>query len=225
MMLKSRYLFPAVYTIFLLPFVLDSSLILKALFLITYVCLACVINIRSITGFLILFLIAQSTFAPFLVLVQSAMCSSSSMQFLSSAFTRCVVHESLAVQINVSSLYAVFILAVANEWRGSLVLTMNSMNLPRTVRTIAIVSGAMIGEFRRAVFRVHHAFTARGDAMPSVSWRNVIVLPVMLGTIWSSVLSGVVDRVNGQWSSDSFWARYVPAKRRPRVESKLTDLA
>jgi len=78
---------------------------------------------------------------------------------------------------------------------------------------MAIVSGAMIGGFRRSMFRVYHAFTARGEAMPSVHWRNLIVLPTMLGAVWAAELNGVVKRVKGQWSSDTFWARYVPADR------------
>lgn len=137
----------------------------------------------------------------------------------------CVSQKSLAVLLNVGSFSSVFLLAAANEWRDSLVATINGMYLPRRVRMMTIVSGAMVGEFRRAIFRVHQAFTARGEAMPSVNWRNLSVLPAMLGAVWASVLNGAVERIRGQWSSDNFWARYVPVGRPNDERATLSDVA
>lgn len=136
----------------------------------------------------------------------------------------CMTQKSIAVLLNVSLLSSVSLLAVANEWRGSMVVTINGMCLPRNIRIIAIISGAMIGEFERAMIRVHHAFTARGEAMPSMSMRNLFVLPAMFGAVWASVLSGVVERFHGQWSSEAFWARYVPARSQGHTRLALSDI-
>jgi hypothetical protein len=223
-MLRMRYLFPAVYLVFLLPAALGSALEAKVAVLVACPSLAVAINFRAIARIVVLLLTALCTLVPFLLLVQSAVCSSS-IYSTPGSLVLCATQRSLAVLLNVGLLSSVFLLAAANEWRGSLVATINAMYLPRSVRMMAIVSGAMIGEFRRAMIRVHHAFTARGQAMPSVSWRNLIFLPSMLGAVWASVLDGVVERVRGQWSSDRFWARYVPAGRRTDVRAALSDLA
>jgi hypothetical protein len=221
--LRNRYLFPAIYVAFLLPAALGMPVEAKVAVLVTCPSLAVAINLRQTARIIVLLLTALSTLVPFLLLVQSAVCSSS-MYAVSEPLVHCIVQRSFVVLLNVGLLSCVFMLAAANEWRGSLVATINRMCLPRSVRMTAIVSGAMIGEFRRAVIRVHHAFTARGDAVPSVNWRNLIVLPAMLGAVWASVLSGEVERVKGQWSSDRFWGRYVPAQRRADRRAATSDL-
>jgi hypothetical protein len=223
-MLRNRYLFPAVYAVFFLPAVLGSPVEAKVAVLVACPSLAFAINLRSIIPILVLLLTALSTLVPFLLLVQSAICSSS-IYSIPGSLVFCITQRSLDVLLNVGLLSSVFLLVVANEWRGSLVATINGMCLPRSVRMIVIVSGAMIGEFRRAIIRIHHAFTARGEAMPSVNWRNLIVLPSMLGAVWASVLNGAVVRIKGQWSSDRFWERYVPAVRRTNRAVALSDLA
>ena len=186
-MLSTKYLFPAAYLVFLLPAVPGLPIEAKAAVLVACCCLAFAINARSIIRIVGLLLTALCTLVPFLVLVQSAVCSSS-INSMSVPLVPCVAQKSLAVLLNVGLLSSVFLLAAANEWRGSLVATINGMCLPRSIRMMAIVSGSMIGEFRRAMIRVHHAFTARGKAMPSANWRNLIVLPSMLGAVWASVL-------------------------------------
>lgn len=223
-MLRTRYLFPSVYAVFFLPAALGSPVAVKVAVLVACPCLALAINMRPITRVVALLLTALCTLVPFLMLVQSAVCSSSASA-MPASLVLCITRKSLTVLLNVGLLSSVFILAAANEWRGSLVATINGMCLPRSVRMMAIVSGAMIGEFRRAMIRVHHAFTSRGEAMPSVNWRNLIALPSMLGSVWASVLSGVVERFKGQWSSDTFWARYVPASRQTDSETARSDLA
>lgn len=178
------------------------------------------INFRYILRILTLFLTALCTLIPFLFLVQSAVCSS----FVYSdwmSFMLCMTRKSIAVLLNASLLTAVSLLTVANEWRGSILVTVNGMYLPRSIRTMVMIVGAMIGEFKHAMVRVHHAFTARGEAVPCMSVRNLIVLPSMFGAVWASVLSGVAERFHGQWSSDEFWARYVPT--RPREYRCLTS--
>jgi hypothetical protein len=223
-MMRNRYLFPGIYAVFLLPSLLGSSVEAKVAVLIACPSLAFVINLRPIVRILVLLLTALCTLVPFLLLVQSVVCSSPTYSAPES-LVHCITQRSLAVLLNVCVLSSAFLLATANEWRGSLVATINRMCLPRSVRMMAIVSGAMIGEFRRSIIRIHQAFTARGQAMPSINWRNLIVLPSMLGAVWAAVLNGVVERVRGQWASDGFWERYVPAVRQADVRVALPDIA
>ena len=212
-MLKQRYLFPIVYAIFLIPVVIGSPVTCRVLVFATCAVLAFLINTRTILNIIALLATSLCTLIPFLLIVQGAVCSSSGSP-ISSPLLDCVIERSLAVLLSVGLLTSVLLLAVANEWQGSVVGTVNRMSLPRDVRLMVVVAGAMIGEFRRAVIRVHHAFTARGDALPSVNWRNVTVLPSMLGSVWASVLNGAAERLKGHWSSDTFWARYVPVRQR-----------
>lgn len=222
-MLKTRLLFPAVYIVFFVPTAVGFPMAVKVAVLVLCPSLALAINFRPAARLAGLLLTAFGTLVPFLILVQAAVCSSSATEVPTSLLF-CIIQKALTVLLNVSVLSAVFTLAAANEWRGSLLATINGMCLPRSIRMVAIISGAMIGEFRRAMIRVHHAFTARGEAMPSLNWRNLMVLPTMLGSVWASVLIGVVYRFKGQWSSDTFWARYVPQNRQPG-NLALSDLA
>jgi hypothetical protein len=221
-MLRRRLLFPAVYPFFLLP-AFGSSVEAKVAVFLACPCLALAINFRPITRIVVLLLTALSTLVPLLLAVQTVVCTSPA-HISAGSLPHCIVQRSLAVVLNVCLLGSVFLLAAANEWRGSLVATVNGMYLPRNIRVMAILSGAMISGFRRSALRVHHAFTARGEAMPSVHWRNLIALPAMLGTVWASELNSMVERMKGQWSSDTFWARYVPADRPTDSRSMNSDV-
>lgn len=208
MNLRQRHLFPAIYIVLALPLVVHSELRVK----LATVLLCCVgaltINFRIASRFLMLLFTALLTLAPLLLLVQGAACWSSNSQILAE-LSNCAARR-LPILLDVGLLSSALLLIIANEWRGALLLTMNGMYLPRNVRLIAVVSGAMIGEFRRAVSRVHQAFTGRGQAMPAVSWRNAVVLPRMLAVVWAAVLTSAGLRLEEQWSSDGFWAHYVP---------------
>jgi hypothetical protein len=206
MILKHRYLFPAVYPLLLVPSIFTPPV--KGVVIVVYAMLAMMISARAVGRLVILFVTACCTLLPLLLLVQGTICSSS-IRSPAESFAQCAMQRSILVLFNMGLLSSVFLLAGANEWRGSMVATINGLYLPRSVRIIAIAASAMIWEFRHAAIRVYHAFTARGEAMPSPSWRNLVVLPAMLGTIWASVLSGVVERIKGQWSSEDFWATYV----------------
>jgi hypothetical protein len=102
---------------------------------------------------------------------------------------------------------ATIMLAVANEWRGSMLTTINGLYLPYRLRLVAVVAGAMIGEFQRAAQRAHQAFTGRGEALPGFSWRNAIAF---LAAVWAAVLNGAAGRLEEQWGADAFWTRYLP---------------
>jgi hypothetical protein len=115
-------------------------------------------------------------------------------------------------------------ISLANEWRGTTVATINGMFLPRTIRMTVLLANAMTTEFRRAMSRVHQAFTARGQAMPSLSWRNVVALTPMLGIVWGAVLDGVAERSHEQWASDDFWDRFVPSARAANLNLTAADL-
>src|ERR1700722_2281800 len=158
-MLRRRYLFPAVYLAFLLPFALGVPVAAKLAVLVACPSLALAINSRAIARIAILLLTALCTFVPLLLLVKGSLCSSLPRGAAETLFS-CVAQRSVAVLLNVCLLSSVFLLATANEWRGSLVATMNNMCVPRSVRMMAIVSGSLIGEFRRAMNRVYQAFTA-----------------------------------------------------------------
>lgn len=207
--LRGRYLFPAIYLALLVPLFLGSSNEIKGAMLVLFL-LALVLNGRAIWPIVLLVLTSLATLAPFLVLVQTGLCSSSGHHAWL-PLLQCAGRNASNVLLNIAVLSSVVLVAVANEWQGSLVATVNRMALPRSVRIMAIVAGAMIGEFRRAVLKVHHAYTARGQAMPSPHWRNLVVLPAMLGVVWASVLDSAAERLRGQWSVDAFWDRYVPA--------------
>jgi len=206
----------------LVPAVLNSSQPLKLFVLVACPCLAFLINWRSVSHLVGLLSIALGTLVPFLLLVQSGVCSASLRKIHD--LPDCVLHRSVDVLLNVCLLSAALILATANEWRGSLPATINNMGLPRSIRSTTIVAGSMIGEFQRAMLRVHHAYTARGEAVPAIHWRNLVVLPRMLGAVWAAELNGFVERIQGQWSSDQFWMRYVPPISQCEITFRKSDL-
>jgi hypothetical protein len=219
MMLTRRILFPTVYLVFLLPLI-TSSTALRAVVLIACPVIALAIGFRRVKAMFILLATAFGTLIPLLLLVQADVCSSAAFG-AASGFLSCIAERSVAVILNVCLLSSLSLLAVANEWRGSLPPTINRMGLPRSIRVMTIVSGAMIGGFRRSMYKVHHAFTSRGDALPSFNWKNAAALPTMLGVAWASELNGAVNKIKGQWASDSFWERYVP-DRIAKAETKYT---
>jgi hypothetical protein len=221
-MISHRFLFPAIYPFFLVP-TFSSPVYVKLAIVIGGPCLALAFNFRAIRRLGMLLLVALVTLLPMLLLVQTAVCTSPSVPLFDS-LASCIVQRSVAVLLNVCGLSSVFLVAAANEWRGSLVATINGMCLPRQVRVMAIVSAAMIGGFRRSMLRVHHAYTARGEAMPAIHLKNLLVLPTMLGTVWAAELNGLVLRVKGQWSSDTFWTRYVPANSVAETTLTFSDV-
>lgn len=205
------YLFPAIYSMFLLPLLFGWPGAIKVALALVCLCAALVINARFIRRIVILLLVGACTLIPFLALVQSAICSSEATT-VGQTFERCVIGRSTGVLSNIALLSSAFLLAAANEWRGSGLATFNGMRLPRSVRIMAIVAAAMIGEFRRAMTKVHQAFTARGEATARLTLGNFVMLAPMLGVVWASVLDGLVDRLRGQWSSERFWDRFVPVR-------------
>jgi hypothetical protein len=221
-MLRRRYLFPGIYITFFLPMLMQTPYETRAALCAIIFVVALVINGRAIMPLVLLIITSLITLIPFLFLVQAAVCSSSD-QSTWLPLVVCTVKKTLGILLNIGLLSSVLLLVAANEWHGSLVASINRMMLPRTIRIMAIVSGAMIGEFRRAVLRVHHAYTARGEAMPSVHWRNLVVLPGMLGAVWASVLNGAAERLRGQWSAERFWERYVPLRQPQAEEIAFSD--
>jgi hypothetical protein len=222
-MFERRRYFPATYLVFLMPIALAFPAGMKLPLMAIYCLLALIINCRAIIPFLLLVLTSLATLSPFLLVVQAAVCSSAD-QLAWRSVAQCTGENSGRVLLNIGLLSAVVLLVAANEWRGSLVASINRMTLPRTVRIMAIVSGAMIGEFRRAALKVHHAYTARGQATPSFHWRNLLALPGMLGVVWASVLNGAAERLRGQWSAEPFWERYVPSTPEQVQPVSYTDL-
>lgn len=192
----------------MLPVISPSPWQFKLILLILYTFAALVINFRPVGRLLILILVALLTLLPLLGLIQGAACwSSGSVHTLDLIY--CAAGRS-SIVLDVMLLSSVLLLIIGNEWRGTLPATVNGMYLPRSVRFIAIVSGAMIGEFQRAVTRVHQAFTGRGQALPTLNWRNAVMLPKMLAVVWAAVLTGAALRLDEQWASDGFWAQHVP---------------
>jgi hypothetical protein len=222
-MFKERYVFPTVYLLLVLTALLEPSIRIRLGLICACVLLSLLINARAISRFFILILLALCTLIPLLLLVQGAVCSSAQVQNL--PWGSCVAERIVRVLLNMGALTAIFLLASANEWRGSIVQTVNRLTLPRNIRMIAIIAGAMIGDFRRGMTRVHQAFTARGDATPAIAARNIFVLAPMLGIVWASVLTGVVERFKAQWSSEEFWERYVPSRNRHPLPISFGDLA
>ena len=219
---RGRFLFPFVYIILLVPAALGSELRTKAICIVAYIVVGSVINVRMALRISGLLLAAFCTLIPLLLVVQGSACLSPSTAL---TVVDCITGGSSAVLVNAAVLSSVVVLSTANEWRGSFLTTVNGMYLPRRLKIVTIVAGAMIAEFQRAVTRVHQAFTGRGEATPSISFRNLIALPSMLGIIWASVLSGAVERMKSQWSSEVFWTTYIPTRVDISQRTALADYA
>ncbi len=204
-----RYFFPYIYLVLLLPLAVSLPVFVKATLLAVCLGLALAIRRDVARNLAPAILASLTTMIPLLIVVQSAVCSSSGLTTLPEF--DCVKERSIEVLLKLGIGIAVLVLAASNEWRGSLLETSNAMWLPRSVRVMIVIAGVMVGEFRKATIRVQHAFAARGDVAPSFHWRNVIALPRMLGCVWASVLKLSAERINTQWSSPAFWDKYVPA--------------
>jgi energy-coupling factor transporter transmembrane protein EcfT len=224
MMMQRRYFFPYLYPIFMTPIFVSTPKSLQALILGICVALGFVIKRQAAWKFSLIVLTSLTTLFPFLVIVQTAVCSSPTIGTPHLTF-ECLSQRSLEVLLNLGLTASVILLAVSNEWRLSLVETANGMSLPRSIRTVIVLSGSTIGEFRKATLRVHHAFTSRGEAAPTFHWRNLVVLPRMLGCIWASVLRASVERLDGQWSSERFWDRFIPAHGKQAAKATFISLS
>src|SRR5688500_1526485 len=110
-MLRNRYLFPGVYAILLLPSFLGLGNILKAILVFVHLLLAFIIGRRAIKRISNLLIASLATMVPFLVVVQSAVCSASGGQTFSS-ISQCVGYRSTDVLLNVLSFSSVLLLAV-----------------------------------------------------------------------------------------------------------------
>lgn len=203
-----RYAFPAVYVTLLLPILLNSSPLLKSYVIAGSASVAALVNPARAFRVAVLLLLTLGSLVPLLLIVQGSACWG--VPTPTATLLHCVGARAGGVLLNAAILGAAVMLAVANEWRGSLLTTVNGLCLPRSLRFVGVVAGAMIGEFQRATFRVHQAFTGRGEALPGLSWRNAIALPAMLAATWGAVLNGAAARLEEQWAADAFWARYVP---------------
>lgn len=206
-----RLLFPLVYIALLAPLAFpDLPLEFKlALFLVCF-CFGLLINAKIVKGVLPTILASLATLTPFIGIVQWAKCSS--FEIIQNTVSQCVITETASVLVTFGLGTSVFLLAVTNEWRGSLLNSINGLRIPRSVRTISIVGSVLIGEFRKTMARTHLAFSARGQAYPSLHWRNFFILPAVLGCVWSAVLKMSADRLDLQWSSQTFWDKYIPHK-------------
>jgi hypothetical protein len=203
-----RYPFPAVYLALLLPIPLGSDIVVRVGSIAGSAGIAALLNPPMFRRVLGLLLLTFASLLPLLALVQGTACWSQPVQGV--GYGRCVVAHSGAVVLNTATLAAVVLLAATREARGSLLETVNQLGLPRTLRMIAIVAAAMVGEFRKAASRVFQAFTGTGAASPAASLRNVTVLPAMLAVMWAAVIKGAESRLGEQWGADAFWERYVP---------------
>jgi hypothetical protein len=161
--------------------------------------------------------LSMLVFTLFSIIVRGAICSG---QFGGAALGRCAVVTAMPSVAFVGALLATFALVISVGWRGSLIATVNELPLPRDLRVVSALAGSMLGEFWRANARVHHATTARGDAAPGWSIRNLRVLPRLMGSVWAAVLAPLTVRLSLQWSSDNFWDCYIPRERNALSEPR-----
>lgn len=215
-----RYVFPGAYVGLLLPVMLHSDPRAKFLVILAAVLLAFLADRKIASRVAALLSLALGSLTVLLALVQGSVCWRESTGL--TALSYCVGVSGGGTVLNAAVLGSALMLGVTNEWRGSLVTTLNGLWIPRSVRLVGIVAGAMIGEFQRAAFRVHQAFTGRGEALPGVNWRNAIALPAIMAATWTAVLSGAAARLDLQWGAEPFWARYVPVGRGrlPRISDR-----
>jgi hypothetical protein len=203
-----RFAFPAAYIGLLLPVLVDSGAVVRASVIVGSASLAIFSNRGVAFRIATLLLLAIGSLLPLLLVVQGSACRVGEP---AANLLNCISERAGEVMLNAALLGAAVMLAVANEWRGTLLAAVNGLYLPRSVRLVAIVAGAMGGEFQRAASRVHQAFTGRGEALPGLSWRNALALPGMLAATWAAVLNGAAARLREQWGSDAFWSQYVPS--------------
>jgi hypothetical protein len=204
----TRVFFPAVYVAFALPLIFATPLSF-AFAAASCMALAAALNRRLFLALMPLVATSLLTFVLLLGLVQAAVCSSG-LEGRYANLGVCLAARMPPTFLGVALLAALMLLAACNERRASLVDTINGLCLPRQIRLMATVAAAMVGEFRKAFMRVHHAATARGDASPGLRLGNVTTLPRILACTWAAVLTGAGGRLAEQWASDVFWNRYVP---------------
>jgi hypothetical protein len=128
--------------------------------------------------------------------------------------------EPLSIGIALAS---ISLLVSCMEWRGSALKTVNGMGLPRDLRIIGALVGSLVGDFSKAIQKVHFSTTARGQTAPRFAFRNFLSLPFLVRRIWIIVFGVAASRLTLQWSSDQFWERYIPkapmaSLRRPEVD-------
>jgi hypothetical protein len=206
--MSTRVLFPAVYLAFALPLIFTTPLGF-ALAAASCMGLAAALNRRLFLALMPFVATSLLTFALLLGLVQTAVCSSG-LEAKYANLARCLAARMPPTFLGVALLAALMLLAACNERRASLVDTVNGLYLPRRMRLMTTVAAAMVGEFRKAFMRVHHAATARGDASPGLRLANVTALPRILACTWAAVLTGASGRLAEQWAANAFWNRYVP---------------
>jgi hypothetical protein len=206
--MSTRRFFPYVYLAFALPLLFGTPLSL-ALTAGSCLALAAALNPRSFLGLMPLVAMSLLTFALLLGLVQTAVCGSS-LEARYASLGGCLAARLPPTFLGVALLAALMVLAACHERRASLVDTVNGLFLPRRIRLITTVAAAMVGEFRKAFMRVHHAATARGDASPGLRFANLTALPRILACTWAAVLTAASGRLAEQWATNAFWNRYVP---------------
>ena len=162
-------------------------------------------NKQVVASMMQLMCLTLLTFIPFLLIIQSSICSTGGIPIV-----ECSLARATPIFAKVISIFALTLLVIAYTWRGNVLRTVNALTLPRPVRIMVVISSAMVGEFRKAMFRVHHAFTSSGQASPSMHVRNILVLPRILAGVWASVVWVVDERLNQHWSSDTFWDHFIP---------------
>lgn len=202
-------LFPHIYILFLTPLFVGDLTKVKVATVMLSVILSFTISPLMVRTMGALIFTSLLTLLPFLLVVQGAVCSGGTGNDIANT-VNCAAQASLNVMLNLGVAVSALLLASANEWRGSLLDTVNGLRIPRSLRMMFVVSGVMIGDFRKAMSRVHHAFTARGEASPSFSISNVTVLPRMLACTWAAVLSLAAERLSNNWSAPSFWDAFIP---------------
>ena len=204
-----RHIFPYVYVAFFVPLLAGQETFLLAGLAGIYL-LICLLIKPPVVRFAAPLLLASFVTLTILTgIVQGAACSSAAMSPVESIWG-CIWRETAVVVSRVALVTSVLLLVLSNEWRQSLLSSVNGLRLPRQVRMIAALGIVMAGDFRKALSRVHQAFTARGDAGPGFSWRNAIALPSMLATAWASVLNIMSERMQNQWASEIFWESVIP---------------
>lgn len=202
-------LFPAAYILLWLPAALLASGWVQAAIIGAALMTGLLANALTMRRYAQVVFPALLVFSLLLSVVRAAECSAKTLP-TGASLASCTASSALPWLNSVAALFAVVMMAAAVEWRGSLTRTVNGLALPRQLRALIAMAGAMIGEIRRVIPRVYHAATARGDAAPGRSLRNLTALSRVASPIWSSLLVSLVPRMRHQWASEAFWERYVP---------------
>ena len=201
--------FPSAYLLLWFPAVLLGHLGLRVGIAVAAILVSIAIGNPIVRRFVPLFGLALLLYALLSAIVNGASCSARGIP-LDPTIIPCIFSGAGPSVALIAALLSTVLLAIGNEWRASLVKTVNSLTLPRDVKIVCAIAGSLLGEFRRASLRVHHATTAQGEASPKRSFRNLTALPRLAAATWASVLSAAVLRLRHQWASDAFWDHYFP---------------